>query len=430
MRSDEGLLDVAIIGAGIGGIACLGYAKKAGLKARAFEKQDGIGGLWRRLPAWQDIQIGTSDWALGPLPLASTYQPDIAANIRAWVDHFGVADDVELGTPVVRATASGGDWTLETPRGIWRAHHLVAASGGHNTPFVPPVQRDNSALVELHSSALKDGAILQGRAVLVVGGGASAFDLLDLCFEHGASRVVWVHRGLKWFLPTRKPKSIAGSIRGFARLQMGGQSPAEQSAALDADMRARYLKAGLQSIIPSRAFDVLEDQLIPGRSRMIENFAAIERHRNCVNSIRGRTVTLDNGLSLEPDLLLWGTGYTVDLTYFSSRALSSITTIRKLRERCGGLMRSLDAPNLYFPGVVLDGIGSATFSYALIARTLAAHIGGQAKLDLVPVTTNVNHFDLVNYLAERDPASFPEGWRERYRSIALDTPDEQSYPLP
>ena len=93
-------------------------------------------------------------------------------------------------------------------------------------------------------------------------------------------------------------------------------------------------------------------------------------------------------------------------------------------------MRSLDAPNLYFPGVVLDGIGSATFSYALIARTLAAHIGGQAKLDLVPVTTNVNHFDLVNYLAERDPASFPEGWRERYRSIALDTPDEQSYPLP
>jgi len=306
----------------------------------------------------------------------------------------------------------------------------VAASGGHNTPFVPPVRRDDPTLVELHSSALKDGAILRGRSVLVVGGGASAFDLLDLCFEHEAHRVMWVHRGLKWFMPTRKPKSVAGSVRGFARLQMGGQSAAQQSAVLDADMRARYLKAGLQAIIPSRAFDVLQDQLIPGRFRMIENFAAIQRHRGSVASIRGRTVTLDNGASTEADLLLWGTGYAVDLAYFSSLALSSITTLKKLRERCGGLMCSLEAPNLYFPGVCLDGIGSATFGYALIGRTLAAHIGGRAKLDLVPVTTHVNHFDLVNYLAERDPASFPEGWRERYRSIALDTPDEQPYPLP
>ena len=77
---------------------------------------------------------------------------------------------------------------------------------------------------EFHSSALRDPAVLTGRDVLVVGGGASAFDLLELCFQHGARRVFWVYRGLRWFLPTRKPKHIAGSVRGFARLQASGMS--------------------------------------------------------------------------------------------------------------------------------------------------------------------------------------------------------------
>ena len=56
-------LDLAIIGAGIAGVIHLHYARQAGLDALALEARDGIGGLWRELPAWQDIQI--SDGRLG-----------------------------------------------------------------------------------------------------------------------------------------------------------------------------------------------------------------------------------------------------------------------------------------------------------------------------------------------------------------------------
>ena len=42
----------------------------------------------------------------------------------------------------------------------------------------------------------------------------------------------------------------------------------------------------------------------------------------------------------------------------------------------------------------------------------------------------INHFDLVHYLAPHDPASFPGDWRAQYRSLALDTPDAQTYPIP
>ena len=53
------LLDVAIVGGGIGGIVHLHYARRAGLTAVVLEAQEAVGGLWRMLPAWQDIQIWT-----------------------------------------------------------------------------------------------------------------------------------------------------------------------------------------------------------------------------------------------------------------------------------------------------------------------------------------------------------------------------------
>ena len=56
---------------------------------------------------------------------------------------------------------------------------------------------------EFHSSALRDPRLLSDRDVLVAGGGASAFDLLELCFQHGARRVIWAYRGTRWFMPTR-----------------------------------------------------------------------------------------------------------------------------------------------------------------------------------------------------------------------------------
>ncbi len=312
-----------------------------------------------------------------------------------------------------------------------RARHVVAATGAHNLPVIPPIVRVDADVRELHSSALRDPEMLAGRDVLVVGGGASAFDLLDLCFLHRARRVSWVYRGLRWFLPTRKPKHIAGSVRGFARLQASGLTAAEQSAAIGADMRSRYRKFGIDELLPAKDFDVRHDQLMPGRPVMLENFAAIERHPGSVEFIRGRTVGLSGGQRLDVDLLLWGTGYRIDLSAFESPAIASIPTLAALAARCRGLVRSIDAPNLYFPGLGLDGIGSAPWAYALLNRSIMSHIRGTADLGDEGVGHHVNHFDLVNHLAARDPASFaPATWREQYRSIALNTPDDEPYRIP
>lgn len=423
--------DVAIVGGGIAGIVALAYMRRAGLEAIVLERQGRVGGLWRDLPAWQDIQISTADWTLGDLPIGGTTQPHVLANIEAWVDHFGLADGIRLNTPVQSAHHSGTAWELGTPQGAVRARHLIAATGAHNTPRIPEIARDASTVHEYHSSALHDPTELAGRDVVVVGGGASAYDLLELCFEHRARHVAWVYRGLRWFAPTTKPKHIAGSVRPFARMQASGMTLDQQSAALDANLRSLYAEFGLEAIVPSHSFDLHRDQLIPGRAAMVAGFETIERHPATVESIAGRAITLSDGHQIESDVLLWGTGYHVDLSYFDSPDISSIRSLDELAARCGGLFRSLDAPDLYFPGVGLDGIGSAPWLYSLLSRSIASHICGTANLDAEVVAHRLNHFDIVDYLAPRDPQSYPaDTWQQQYRELALNSLDTQPYDIP
>ncbi len=423
-------IDLAVVGAGICGVIALHYARQAGVSALAFDKQDGPGGLWRQLPAWQDLQIATDDWALGELGLASPVQPDVLGNIQAWVDRFGLAGDIRFGCPVQSARHADGLWHVATPQGTVRARHLLAATGAHNRPYVPSVARRDVALQEFHSAQLRDAAALAGRRVLVVGGGASAFDLLDLAFEQGAAHVAWAHRNVRWMQPGRKPKQVLGTVREYGRIQMSGATPQQIDAFLDQDLRARYAKYGISAIAPSAPLDLGRQQLIPGRPRMIEHFAAIERHAAGVEAIDGRTVTFTDGSTVEADLLLWGTGYEMDLSWLQHEALAGIRHLKDLEPRLGGGFVSRDAPNLYFPAIGLDGVGTSTLLYALAMRTLMAHIRGLAQLGTEPLPRRLNHFDLVQFLATRDPVHYPAAtWQSEFRALA-DTPGGQPLPIP
>ena len=165
---------------------------------------------------------------------------------------------------------------------------------------------------------------------------------------------------------------------------------------------------------------------------MLEHFAALARHPGNVAAIDGNTVVMADGQRLDGiDVLLWGTGYSTDVSFIDVPRLAAVRSVKELGARCGGIFRSLDAPDLYFPGVGLDGIGSAPWSYSLAARTIMSHIKGTARLDMEPVPHRLNHFDLVTYLAPRDPGSFVPGeWEEQFRKIAMETADEVAYPLP
>lgn len=428
----DGQHDLIIVGGGIGGIISLKYAKDAGLDAILLEKGDDTGGLWRDLPAWQDLQIRKEDWTLGDLPIAGEDQASVLANIREWVKRFDLAPSIRLGTQVNSVRPVEGGWVVSADGFTGHSRFLVAATGGHNRPVVPKIERSLSTLTEYHSSALRAPSELTGKKVVVVGAGASAYDLLDLCLERGALSVTWVYRSLKWMFPTRRPKYYASNLRAFARAQMLGTSAAALNKRVNKDLRARYRKAGLDELTPDRPIDLGSQMLIPGRRRMVQGLEHIARHQAEVACIEGNTVWLTSGQSCSADLVLWGTGYETDLSYLHVGDLSRLTSLEAIGKRCGSHFLALDAPNLFILGPgVLETITSTPWAYAHAAKSIMAHIRGKPIFDSVPVQTNENYFDLVHFLAKRDRVNYPyPWWYLKYLNLAFRQPADRPMPIP
>jgi cation diffusion facilitator CzcD-associated flavoprotein CzcO len=425
-------LDLIIVGGGIGGIISLKYARDAGLDALLFERSARIGGLWRDLPPWQDLQIRREDWTLGDLPMEGEDQASVLRNIESWVERFGLEPYIRVNCAVQGARPEMEGWTVRAGGLRYRARYLVAATGGHNRPVVPHIERRQPALREFHSSQLPDPELLRGRRVAVVGGGASAFDLLDLCFTRGATQADWIYRSIKWMRPTRGPKYFGADVRLLTRHQMLGLTPAKLSRFADAQLRARYAKAGIPELAPTEPFDIERHQIIPGRPAMIANARRIAHHRAEVRAVDGSAIELSNGERIEVDLLLWGTGYAADLGYLDVDALSGATNLKEVGRRMRAVFRSPDAPNLFMlaPGV-LETTTVAPWAYAHAAKSIMSHIAGRADLDAPPYPGMINHCDMVKRLAKLDRASYPRGlWYLKYLRRALWYPKNRPLPLP
>jgi hypothetical protein len=266
----------------------------------------------------------------------------------------------------------------------------------------------------------------------VVGGGASAFDLLDLCFEWEAQSVTWVYRSLKWMFPSLRAKRYATSLRALARIQVLGTSVATLNKRANLELLARYKKAGLDELTPDGPIDLNYQMLIPGRRRMVANLGSIVRHRGEIVCIDGDTVQLSTGQSCRADLVLWGTGYETDLSYLEAGDLSRLTHLDAIGRRCGAHFLALDAPNLFILApAVLETISSTPWAYAHAAKSIMSHICGKPVFDSVPALNNPNYFDLVRFLAKRDRANYPRvRWFLKYLNLAFRQPSDRPMPIP
>ena len=84
-----------------------------------------------------------------------------------------------------------------------------------------------------------------------------------------------------------------------------------------------------------------------------------------------------------------------------------------------------------FLAVALETTGSAPWLYAHAARTIAGHICGVVELDEVKVTSKINHYELVHFLAQHDSVNYPaSSWHEIYRELALTWPNHRPMPIP
>jgi cation diffusion facilitator CzcD-associated flavoprotein CzcO len=225
-------LDVAIVGAGFGGIAAAIELRRHGISdITILDRAPDLGGTWfynsypgcacdvpSHLYSFSYHQ--RRDWSrlCSPQEEIHDYLRDVART-----------NDVErLIRPNRTVTSCTWDertsrWHLATAEGErYEADAIVLATGQLHQPSVPPIEGiDTFAGHSFHSSRWDHDYDLRGKRVAVVGTGASAVQFVPEVAKQVAQLTVFQRTG-NWFLPRknrRYPPAIKAAIRWIPGVQ-------------------------------------------------------------------------------------------------------------------------------------------------------------------------------------------------------------------
>lgn len=206
-----GPLSVAIVGAGLGGLAAGVKFKEAGFEDIAIlEKESAVGGTWRdnRYPGCAcDVPVALYQFSFAPSlnwshlfprsPEVHRYAEDVA-------DMFSLRPHLHLNDEVKRAEWDDARavWKLTTGAGkTYEAKALIAGLGQLNRPMWPSIEgRDSFKGDSFHSARWKDGYDLKGKRVAVIGSAASAVQLIPEVAKEAGHLVVF-QRTPNWVAP-------------------------------------------------------------------------------------------------------------------------------------------------------------------------------------------------------------------------------------
>jgi cation diffusion facilitator CzcD-associated flavoprotein CzcO len=221
-----GRVEVAVLGAGFGGLAIAHRLARAGIDDVAiFERYDGVGGTWRvnSYPgAACDVPSHLYSLSFAPNPhwsRAYATQPEILSYVEDCYDRFDVRRKVRPHTEIVAAAWSEADacWRLRDRRGGgYEAPVVVSAIGMFTTPWIPAITGlDDFGGTVFHSACWDHHHDLTGRRVAVVGTGASAIQVVPAIVDRTA-HVDLYQRSAPWIVPRKDPPYSAEQRRTFA----------------------------------------------------------------------------------------------------------------------------------------------------------------------------------------------------------------------
>ncbi len=210
MKSSKRDLSVAIIGAGLGGIAAAIYIRRAvSADITIFEAEASIGGTWyrNRFPGAEvdtpshmySYSFQRHDW---PRPYAT--QAELLDYMNGVVDKYGLRDLIRLSTGIRSVTwhASRQQYELVTTHGehLW-FDSVVSAVGMLSNPLLPSWAKSPSFRGRVfHSAQWPADVDLTGKRVAVVGTGSTAAQIVP-AIAHIAAEVHLYQRQPGWVGP-------------------------------------------------------------------------------------------------------------------------------------------------------------------------------------------------------------------------------------
>ncbi|MFC8299053.1 flavin-containing monooxygenase [Micromonospora orduensis] len=378
---------VAVIGAGAAGLAAVKALRDAAVPTVCFESADQVGGLWvygaPDSPAYRTLHLNTSrgrtEFADHPMPADWPDYPDhrrVAGYLADYADRFGLRDSIRLRHTVERVTRDpAGRWTVRAggPDGpVEVTVDAVVVANGHNrVPRLPePPYAGTCTAEQLHSHDYRGPEQLAGKRVLVVGGGNSAMDIA-VDASYAAERTLLSLRRGVWVVP----KYLLGRPSDTLNGALARRLPWRLRQRITQTMLAATVGSPTRYGLPAPTHGFLQDHPTLSDGLLSRLTHGDVEARPGVASLDGDRVEFTDGRSDTVDLIVWCTGYRVEIPFLGPDLLGGGADTLPLYRH----VFHPDAPGLTFVGL-MQSTGSAFPLVEAQAKLVAAQLAGRYTL--------------------------------------------------
>jgi dimethylaniline monooxygenase (N-oxide forming) len=361
---------VAVIGAGVSGLATAKCLLDEGLEPVVFEQKSEIGGLWsyhEELPdggsvVYRSLRTNTSKQTLAfsdfPLPENLPDFPHHTAvlqYLQNYASHFGLQQYILLNTIVesVEPTEQW-KWTVCTRTGETTTTEtfdaVIVCTGRDRYPALPDIPGSKTFSGEiLHSSRYKGPEDFAGKDVVVAGVGSSGVDIVVEVSEVGRQTYLSTTNGA-WFIPryvlkqpydhqlTRLASRLPYKVRMFIFRQL---------------LLREYRHAGVNihqlhsTGLPLPEFDLWCARLTPCNDLLPRMQRGAILVKPQIARFEGKQVIFADGSQVGADIIICCTGYTLRFPFFPEKLI----TIKRNGVELYKHVFHPELPNLAFVGL-------------------------------------------------------------------------------
>ncbi|HKV21605.1 MAG TPA: FAD-dependent oxidoreductase [Mycobacterium sp.] len=379
--------NVAVIGAGPGGLVTARWLLSQGFEPTLFEQAPTLGGQWTGMPeisgVWPTMHTNTSRI----LTSFSDLDPDndltfpsnqaMLAYLHRYADMFGLTSRIRLGTRVERLSRGGDGWLVGHSGTSEAFDRVVVASGRFQSPYVPPVpglDTFTGSAGAMSTYRYREPDAYLGKRVLVAGGAISALEIASELAHLGVSVVV-AQRRQRYVLP-KFAAGVPSDSRIFTRYGTFANEllpPAE----VDRQLREVVVEAGGSP--EQYGAPAPDPSLFAAGVTLAQSYLPLVAEgritvRPWLASVDGRRVTFTDGSSDDFDGILFGTGFEIDLPYLSEE-IRTILDVDAVHLDADRYTFHPDLPGLALVGM-WDQSGGLFVPLELQARWIAYVWGG------------------------------------------------------
>ncbi len=202
-------MNIALIGAGISGVAAASILNRFGHTTTLFEKSDRPGGVWAVSYPGVSLQNTARQYTLTqfPWPFKPSLHPtgeEIMKYLELAIDGLGL--DVRRGTEVISMVETGDGWTVnykdEAGTHEQQFDYVISAIGqyteGKSKPLFPG--QETFAGEVITERDIDSPGLFRGKRTVVVGFGKSAVDIAGMAATE-SGQVFHVFRTPRWLIP-------------------------------------------------------------------------------------------------------------------------------------------------------------------------------------------------------------------------------------